>query len=524
MTTRYLLFVALTMLLACSSSDGSKATVDAVNSLSDSETMDVLSAQDLVDPEETLAGMDGGSDLGQLEDLGGEEPDVVVPESLCGQPQLAQCEATTEAPTSQGEKQTFAKNNAFRLRCPESGADGWDFAIFGQQFEGHQAFFMGEVHGSNEIGQASADLMEYMVRTHGATVIALEIGMDTTADMQHYVVTGAEASLKAIGIDQYGDNMFRKLLPERARQLYLEGFDIQMVGFDVPQRLAWLNEELEALAQAMSDDTAKGLLLDTMPPPREIASYGMMGLEQAYVDKAEDYYNHVLDNLTEICAALPDEASCKRAEMLAYSFWIGAVFVSQDFMMGSMGGGDQMAMMQMMMEREQILIWTFQNAIPDDDTICYGHMGAAHASKGGWNVAGQLDKYYDVTKNQIYTVTPAYGPGSAIFYGFSSQALPTEPKAVGEALATMPEDRYFLSTNHPGLDCTENPFVHDMVTGLGVEYGQSYDAFFFYDKLTADKPGGWWYAGNSAWEQFFIDQVQRLSYAQELMARTHDLY
>jgi hypothetical protein len=230
----------------------------------------------------------------------------------------------------------------------------------------------------------------------------------------------------------------------------------------------------------------------------------------------------VLDNMEAICAPLADDAECERIEYLAYSLWMGAVFVSQDFMMGSLGGGDQSAMMAAMMEREQILIWTFQNAIPDDDTLLYAHMGAAHAAKGGWNVAGQLDKYYPTTMGQIYSVTPAYGPGSAIFYGFSSQSLPTEPKTLGEALATMPEDRYFLPTAHPGLDCIGNPYEEVNVNGLGGQYGTSYDSFLFYDKLTADKPGGMWYVGNSAWEQFFIDQVERLRYAQELMFRTHD--
>ncbi len=230
----------------------------------------------------------------------------------------------------------------------------------------------------------------------------------------------------------------------------------------------------------------------------------------------------VLDNMEAICASLEEDAECERIEYLAYSLWMGAVFVSQDFMMGSMGGGDQSAMMAAMMEREQILIWAFQNAIPDDDTLLYAHMGAAHAAKGGWNVAGQLDKYYPTTLGQVYSVTPAYGPGSAIFYGFSSQSLPTEPKSLGEALATMPEDRYFLPTAHPGLDCTGNPYEDVNVNGLGGQYGTSYDSFLFYDKLTADKPGGMWYVGNSAWEQFFIDQVERLRYAQELMFRTHD--
>ena len=516
----YFLSLLVTLLLlgaGCSSSSDSKVTND-VEAAPDLFGQDVYVEADLANVGEVA-----GEDVVPFEDLV-EEPEVTIPSSLCDQPELAVCGAVTAAPTSSNEISTFAQNNAFPLRCAAAGADGWDFSILGKEFEGHKACFMGEVHASNEIGLASADLFEYLVRYHGVRVLALEIGMDTTADLQDFLATGNPAAMQAIGADMYGENMFRRLLPERAHELVLEGYDLDVVGVDVPQRLAWVNEQLTAIAAEMTDDVAVGLLLDTLPAPREIQSYGMMGLETAYVEDAEDYYKMVLDHIEAICAALSDEASCEEVEYLAYSLWMGAVFVSQDFMMGSLGGGDQSYLMQMMMEREQILIWTFQQAIPDDETLLYAHMGAAHAAKGGWNVAGQLDKFYPTTQGQIYSVTPSYGPGSAIFYGFSSQSLPAEPKHLAEALAKMPEDRYYLPTAHPGLDCTGNPFAEVSVNGLGGEYGISYDSFFFYRQLTADKPGGMWYAGNGAWEQFFLDQLERLRFAQELMFRTQDLH
>ncbi len=510
-----LLASLLFVISGCSSSGKSQVDLDARNEAESA-------FEDLYLEEDDATGLDAEEeDAPSVEELV-DEPDVVEPAGVCGYPELAVCEASTAAPTTKTAISNFVMNNAFRLRCAEAGEGGWDFSVYGEEFAGQQAFFMGEVHGSNEIGQTSADLFEYLVRNHGVRVLALEIGMDTTADLQDFVATGDPASMQATGSDMYGDNMFRQLLPERAHELVLEGYEIDVVGVDVPQRLAWVNEQLEDVAGGMDDPVAAGLLLETLPPPREIQSYGMFGLETAYVDQAEIYYQMVMDNLEAICAALEDEEECEKVEYLAYSLWIGAVFVSQDFMMGSMGGGDQSLMMQMMMEREQILIWTFEQAIPSDDTRLYAHMGAAHASKGSWNVAGQLDKFYPITKNQVYTVTPAYGPGSAIFYGYSSQSLPTEPKILGEALSTMPEDRYFLSTGSPGLDCTANPYKDEVVIGMGGQYGSSYDSFLFYRQLTADKPGGMWYVGNSAWEQFFIDQVERLRYAQELMFRTHD--
>ncbi len=258
--------------LGCSSSGSSEVAPDTQVE-ADSTSEDLYLEEDLAVEVEVV------EDIPFVEELV-DEPDVVVPESLCGHPLLATCEHVSAAPTLANEISTFVKNNAFPLRCAEAGAEGWDFSIYGEEFAGQQAFFMGEVHGSNEIGQASADLFEYLVRFHGVQVLALEIGMDTTEDLKDFLATGSPTAMQAIGADMYGDNMFRRLLPERAHELVLEGYEIDVVGVDVPQRLAWVNEEIEAIAAELDDEVAVGLLLDTLPAPREIQSYGMMALNR----------------------------------------------------------------------------------------------------------------------------------------------------------------------------------------------------------------------------------------------------
>jgi hypothetical protein len=306
-------------------------------------------------------------------------------------------------------------------------------------------------------------------------------------------------------------------LPTVARELVLEGHEITAVGVDVPQRLAWVNEQLELVADMAGDATVQALIVDSLPPPREIDSYGMFGIEDAYVALAEEYYNHIIDNLVLICAAY-DESDCQRVEYLAYSLWMGAVFVSQKFMMGAMGGNDP-ELMAMMMEREQILLYNYKQAIGLSGQRVFAHMGSAHGMKGGWNVAGQLDSHWNVTKGQVYTTSPSYGPGSAVFYGIMTQQLPADPQVIAASLQDLPAERYFLSTDDPGLDCTASPFIDMDVPQLGNKYGIAWDAFFYFDKLSADSPGGWFYIPTAGRERFYREQVQRLQIADRLLRK-----
>lgn len=519
-SVRPLLAACLLLLLlpACSSGDagGSGNDVGSAADLSgeaQSAAADFSSA-DALPPD------DAGQDLARSDGSWDDDSTPVgpIPASVCGQPAMAECLETSPAPAASGGIQGFAVNNAIPLQCTAGGPGGWDFTVFLREFEGKQIFIFGEVHGSNEIGPASAALFRRLVEHYGVSILALEIGMDTTDDLDEYVQTGSEAALKAFGADQYSDVMFRKLLPEVARELVLEGHEISVVGVDVPQRLAWANEQLELLAAQAEDAAVQGLIVDSLPPPREIDSYGMFGIEDAYVAQAEEYYNHVVDNLDTICAAY-EPAGCERVEYLAYSLWMGAVFASQKFMMGAMGGNDP-ELMAMMMEREQILLYNLKQAVGDSGERLYAHMGAAHGMKGGWNVAGQLDSHWAVTQGRVYTTSPAFGPGSSVFYGIMTQQVPPDPQVIAESLQNLPEERYFLSTDDPGLDCTASPFIDMQVPQLGNQYGVAWDAFFYFDKLTADSPGGWFYVPTAGREGFYRQQVQRLQMAERLLHRT----
>ena len=488
---------------------------------------------------EDVAGVEDGS--GGAADVSAEDlpagdtreetaaPDVEVPrlelppEYTCGGPDALQaCEAVAAAPTDPASIAQWAGANAVPLVCTDGLGEHWDFDILASEFAGMGAFFMGEVHGSNEIGLASADLFEALVLGAGVRVAALEMGMDTTDAFNEYILSGDETVLDdGLYWDQYTDVMFRKTIPRRARKIYEEtGVLVRVIGVDTPQRLAWVNERITELAEGL-DAQARGLLLDVLPAPQE-PPYGNwgMGLDTAYVNLSRNYHQHVVDHEDVICAAL-DPETCEDLEFLAWALYTGAVFNSSDFQMVMMGRGNPLDLMTWMGERESLLDYNFRRALPDPSTKLYAHMGAAHAAKGGWNVAGLLDAEHAPVQGRVYSVTPAYGQGSEIFYGMSTQTVPPEPSALANTLAQLPLENYFVSTNHPGIDCDGNPFSDGVAERVGGAYGTAYDGFFWYRLLTPEQEGwgGWGKPAPGAdWRRDFIgDQVERMRFADRMM-------
>ena len=440
------------------------------------------------------------------------------PEYTCGAlDALIPCEAVGPAPADAASIAQFTMDNAVPLLCTDGLGEHWDFDVFASEFEGHAAFFMGEVHGSDEIGPASADLFEALVYGAGVTVVALEMGMDTSAAYNEYILTGDETVLDdGFYWGQYTDSMFRKTIPRRARKIYEEtGIQVTVLGVDSPLRLAWVNERIVEVATPLSVP-AQSLLLDVLPAPKE-PPYGFMGLDSAYVALTKNYHQHVMDNEDEICAGLSPDA-CEDIEFLAYALYVGAVFNSSDFQKVMMGQGNPLDMMIWMSDRETLLDYNFRRALPDEDTVLYAHMGAAHCAKGSWNVAGLIDAQHPPAQGRVYSVSPAWGQGSKVFYGMSAQAVPAEPTALAGLLSQMPMENYFMASSHPGKDCTANPFADDVAQQVGGTYGTSYDAFFWFKMLTPEKSGWSKPSPGKDWRADFIrDQVERMRFADRMM-------
>lgn len=504
-----LMLVGLLAFAGCPGNSSSGVSEDTEPATDTAE----VAAGDLLQVEPDTAIADGlPTEINELvEDL--YDPDLPDPFLHCGPaPALAVCEATTAAPADASAIKQFVADNIVSLRCEEGAEGEWDFRILLDEFQGYRVFMMGEIHGSNEIGIASAALFETMVLNGGVRVLALEIGMDTNDALNEYIETASPAAAKEIGFDMYGENMFRRLLTEKGHELYQQGIEVLAVGVDAPQRLAWVNEQLEAVAAGLSEE-AQAIILDSLPEALEIIDYGMMGIEKSYVNKAKAYHLQLVSNLDVVCADLEDD-DCERIEFLAYALYVGAVVNSQEFMMGAMGGLPEAELMELMAKREVLIHYNFEKALETGDKV-YAHMGAAHTAKGGWNVAEMLNDTGAAAEGEVYTTTPAYGPGSKIFYGFMAQNIPAEPKVVSDVVKDMPMKNYFLSTALPGVDCDENPFLDMSAIMFDADYGVAWDAFIWYRKLTPDTPGGFMSLDPLA--NFFASQTERLNYADFLL-------
>ncbi|MBN1947967.1 MAG: hypothetical protein JW797_20030 [Bradymonadales bacterium] len=522
--SRFWLFASLVALLAavadCSDDDPSSGgpTDDLSSDLGED-----LAPDQGGDLEDDLA--DAVEETDAADDLPADEESDLQGVACGQQPTLPECETTTSAPTANEEIEQFAADNAIPLTCVEEGHQRWEFDIFFDELASNKLYLMGEVHGSNEIGPASADLFEALVREEMVDLLVLEIGMDVTDALNEYVETGEGPFLTVYGYSYYGPNMYRRTLPDRARALHLAGTTIPIVGVDPPQRLAWVNEQIHDLADGLTDETIQGLILDDLPRPREMDDYGLVGLETDYVTDCQEYHQHIVDNLQTICTVF-DEAACERMEYMAFALYMGAAFNSQELALAAMDPGGTMPprIVEWLTEREELIFWNFRQAMPTGEERIYGHMGAAHAAKTSDQLllAGMMNTDFEPTAGQVYTITPAYGPGSAIFYGLFTQDVPPEPELVSNALSELEGDRYFLSTHKPGIECLANPFLDISAITMvsGANYGTGWDAFFWFSRLTPDIPrfGSAKVTRNSP-EAWTMDNLRRTQWADRQLSR-----
>jgi hypothetical protein len=390
---------------------------------------------------------------------------------LCGrQPALPECTEVSPAPTEPAGIEEFAGRSAIPLKClDEDGTWRWEFDVLRDSFEDHVLFMMGEVHGSVEIGEASADLFQSMVEEGAVDELAMEIAVDTTEAMNDYIQTGAGELVSVYGFNDWPDSVFWRTLVERARELFLAGTTVRAFGVDTPWRMAWINEQIEAMAGA--------LVLTTLPPPVEFGQW----VDSAYVDQAEAYAAHIAASAGTLCAELTGE-DCERLQQLAEALYLSAFYSSMEFYTAPARVIDEW-----FARREAFIFYNYRTMTDWDGVRVYTHMGSAHTAKMEGQVASWLDGDFEPTMDAVYTLTPAFGSGSAIMYAGYVFDLDPEPSLVAAALETMPVDSYFLAAAHPGEGCVGNPLLAMPVSDLGGFYGVSYDGLFWFRRLTPDR-------------------------------------
>ena len=421
----------------------------------------------------------GGADAGLGADAmtadGAPSPDT-SPGGTCGiQPRFPSCSSTSTTPSTRGEITAFLAKNAVPLTCTDArGQRRWELDALAQQLSAARLFIFGEVHGANEPGATSYALFEHLLRRKLVDALVLEVPMDFTDAYARFVSTGDTSALSYYYLYTVSPNDFRRGFAERLRALKLQGVSVPRAhGVDLPWRLAWVNEQIEALAKDKPSSVRK-VLVDALPAPME---YLDKGIDLAYEAKARAYARKVWDNAATVCAPLT-ATSCARVKHLARALWLGAFMQSPAYAKASL-----QQMNEWKARREELMYHNYQRVFALGYKRAYAHMGASHAKKKTGSVARRLQDDLPATKGKVLTSMPVYGDGSKVAYGGSVFPLYTYPPIVGQALAKK-GGPLLLSTRLPGEGCVGSPLAAPGLQGLVGTAGKYYDFYVWFQKLT----------------------------------------
>lgn len=442
-------------------------------------------------------------------DAGAEEKDPRVPTS-CSPPFVApMCTTTKAAPTTAAAIDAFLRETAVPIRCDDSDRPFWDLRPLIDLYGSQKIFMLGEFHGSNEIGILSSLLMKELAAKKLVNVVAFEMPIDYTESLQRYVDTGSDEFAESL-FEQQAKNFFGTILPKTARELHLKGIPLRVAGVDIPMDPEVAVKAIQAIATKLS--LQKNSVLETLPvntplPPTE-----------AELTKVNAYFDLIVDEKPNICAEL-SLADCDRLDAMVNALWAGIE-------MYDMGANSDLWFAR----REVVIYYNLRTQIPEGDRM-YLHMGAFHTNKHDSSAGSRMAHEYSVTKDQVFSVGPAVGDGSVIWYS-EDVPLEGEPASVVRALSSSPPHPLFVSTTRVNLACEANPLGIELdtgVTGIGTR-GELYDGYVHYGKLTSEiRPGDTTFTLRSAKSggalprgsfQAFRDRVEALERAAKQDRRT----
>jgi hypothetical protein len=403
-----------------------------------------------------------------------------LPEDCTSRDALPVCEQLTAPPDNDEGIRAFVEKNSIPLQCSSAESDPWAFDIFLNEFAEGRIFILGEVHGSAEIGPASAALLGAMAESGAVQRVVLEIPMDVTDALAEYVETGAGPLIDTYDFDSWPETLFWRTLPGRVRDLYQEGIRLPIHGVEVPWRLSWVGDKIDAIAEQLSQASAE-LVLDPLPD----AARQAMAIDAVDVADAEAYFEHIVNVRDTVCADLSG-ADCLRLENLARGLVLGAQNQWPDFWDQPRRRTDRW-----FDDRETLLYDNIRVLVMEHTDRIYAHLGAYHAAKAGDTVAQRLNSVHPDTLGAVYSVVPIAGSGSRVMVHDEVVDFPDEPEVATDVLSTAVADVYFLSTDKPGQGCIENPFgaldiSPRMQIDVDAPYGAAFDAFLFFRTLSPE--------------------------------------
>lgn len=398
----------------------------------------------------------------------GPASDAQAPKA-CSEPLVdPKCQSETPPPSGKAAIDAFVKDDAIPLRCDGSGDEpAWDLRPLVDLYGSQKIFAIGEVHGTNEIGIVSSLLLEQLASKKLVNVVAFEMPMDFEPSFQRYVDTGKDPAAEQM-MKQLAPNFFGTILTKTARELATKGIALRVGAVDIPYGPEIAVQAIQEVATQLT--AQKDTVLSTLPTssaeppsPDDIA-------------KANAYFDLVMGKKAEICAEL-SEASCDRLVAMTHALWASTLSYDR--------GGDSA---EWFARREVVIYYNLRTKLAGANDRMFLHMGAFHTNKHAASAGSRMAQEYALTKGQMFSVAPAYGDGSVIWYG-QDMDLPGEPATIISALSDAPPHPFFVSTNRPSSTCQGNPLGHEPEesVGAGGTRGELYDGYIHYGRLTSER-------------------------------------
>lgn len=396
----------------------------------------------------------------------------VLPSACAVEKASPMCAVVGPAPESAADIASFLTSDAVPLRCTSRNqAPVWDLRPLVRRFESsareNAVFMMGEVHGTNEIGIVSSLAFEALAERGLVDVLGVELPMDYEAPLQRYVDTGEDRTADRL-FEALAPNMFGALLPQAARRVAKAGHPVRLVAVDIPTTPAVAVTEIEALSSKLG--TQRSIVVSTLP--RASTPPGAKDFQDANA-----WFDLVTSKQADICRELSPE-DCERFEGLAHALWASTLVHDPSE-----------AQSEKWFARREVSIYaSLKAAMRDENRRMYLHMGAFHTNKLAESAGSRLAHEFPGTKDRVFSVGPAYGKGSVVYYG-QEVSLQAEPRMLTEAVGDAPRDPLLVSTSRPGKTCDQNPLgqePEDRVIGGG-KREDVFDAYLHYGVLTSER-------------------------------------
>lgn len=395
-------------------------------------------------------------------------PDAPVSPTSCAAPLVdPTCGATKPAPTTDVAIAKFVKDSAVPLRCDGSGDEPvWDLRPLVELYGTKKIFMMGEVHGTNEIGIVSSLVFDQLASKKLVNVLAMELPMDVETGFQHYVDTGKDP-LADQYLGQLATNFFGTILTKAARAQTMKGNNIRLAAVDIPYMPETAVAAIQEVAEKLSGQ--KSFVLTTLPTSASTPP------TPSDITDVNAYFERITSNEATICTEL-SAADCERLIAMTHALW--ATTLSYD-------RGDDEALW--FARREEVIYYNLKTKMLTATDRMYMHMGAAHTNKHEFSGGSRMSKEYPLTKGQVFSVAPAYGNGSVIWYG-RDMPLPGAPETVVGALTQAPGHPVFVSTTRPSASCETNPLGEEPEDSVGGgTRAELYDGYIHYGPLTSER-------------------------------------